>query len=150
MTSMKSKATQYQTLCRKGKFNAELSKDNSSLLIKKSNGQSANIKIDDIIAALLWLIKLWGTVEFFPLDNDAVKVRNGSGKDGLGTALFKAIGKKFNSPDASSLASLLSQIEVLECDKKRHSSNYRIKIMPIKEHLIELFKNEFDGKSDES
>jgi len=148
---LKSKDTQYQyqTLCKDCIFNADLSKVGSSLLITRSK-QTAEIKIDDIIAALLWLIKLWGTVDFFPLDNDAVKVRNGSGKDGLGTALFKAIGKTFNSPDASSLASLLYQIEVLEWDQKRHTSNYRIKIMPTKEHLIELFKNEFDGKSDES
>lgn len=140
---------QYQTLCKNSRFNAELCDNKFTLRISREKGKTANIKIDDIIAALLWLIKLWGTIEFFPLDNDAVKVRNGSGKDGIGTALFKVTGNTFNAPDASSLVSLLYQIEVLEWDQNPNSSNYRIKIMPTREHLVELFKNEFDGKSDE-
>ena len=148
---LKSKDTQYQyqTLCKDSKFNAELSDNNSTLSISRKQGKPANIKIDDIIAALLWLIPHWGTVEFFALDNVADKVRKGSGKKGLGTALFEVTGETFNSPDASSLVSLLYKIEVLEWDQKRHSSNYRINIIPTREYLVELFKNEFDGKSDE-
>jgi hypothetical protein len=141
---------QYQTLCKNSKFHAELSDNSSTLRISRKQGQPAYIKIDDIIAALLWLIPHWGTVEFFPLDNDAAKVRKGTGKNGIGTALFKVTGNTFNAPDASSLVSLLYQIEVLEWDQKPHSSNYRIILMPTREYLVELFKNEFDGKSDES
>jgi hypothetical protein len=141
---------QYQTLCKGSKFNAELSDSSSTLRISSKKGKPANIKIDDIIGALLWLIPHWGTVEFFPLDNDAAKVRKGSGKNGLGTALFKVIGKTFNPPDASSLAAILYNLEVLECDQSRRSSNFRIKIMPTRESLVESLKNEFDGKSDES
>ena len=150
MTSMKSKATQYQTLCRKGKFNAELSKDNSSLLIKKNNGQSANIKIDDIIAALLWLVKFWGTVDFFPLDNSATQVPKGSGKNGLGTALFEVTKTNFNPPDASSVAALLYNSEILEWDQNCNPSNFRISIMPTKKHLTELLNIQFYGKPDQS
>jgi hypothetical protein len=152
MASLKSTDTQYQyqTLCRGSKFNAELADNSSILRISRNKGKPAEIKIDVIIAALLWLIPHWGTVEFFSLDNVADKVRKGSGKNGLGTALLEVTGKKFNSPDASSLVSLLYQIEVLEWDQKPHFSNYRINIMPTREYLVELFKNEFDGKSDES
>ena len=140
---------QYQTLCKDSKFNAELSNDGSTLNIKRIR-QNTNIKIDDIIAALLWLIPLWGTVEFFPLDNNAAEVRKGAGKNGLGTALFQVIGKKFNPPDASSLAALLYNLEVLEWDQNRRFSKFRINIIPTKEYLIESLKNHFDGKSDES
>lgn len=150
--SIKSKDTQYQyqTLSKDSKFNAELSHNNSTLRICRKKGKPANIKIDDIIAALHWLIPHWGTVDFFPLDNDAGKVRKGSGKNGLGTALIEVTDKTFNPPDASSLAAILSNLEVLEWDQNRRPSNFRINIMPTRESLIESLKNEFDGKSDES
>jgi hypothetical protein len=149
---LNSKATtyQYQTLCKDCKFHAELSDDSSTLRISRQKGRPAKVKINEIISALHWLTEIWGTIEFFPLDNDAVKVRKGRGKNGFGTAMFKAIGKKFNSPDASSLVSLLFKIEVLEWDQNRRPSNFRINIMPSREQLIVLLKNEFDGKYDEA
>ena len=126
--SVKSKGDecQYQTLCQKSEFNAGFSLDSSSLLISKRKGKTANIKIDDIIAALLWLLKKWGTVEFFPLDNSATEVRKGSGKNGLGTALFEVTSKTFNPPDASSVATLLYNLGVLDWDQNRRFSKFII------------------------
>jgi hypothetical protein len=151
MASLKSTDTQYQyqTLCRDSKFNAELADNSSILRISRNKGKPADIKIDVIIAALLWLVEIWGTVDFFPLDNSASEVRKGSGKNGLGTALFKAC-TTFNPPDASSIAALLYNLEVLEWDQNCNPSNFRISIMPTKKYLTESLKNQFDGKSDES
>jgi hypothetical protein len=105
---------QYQTLCINSEFNAHLSEDSCSLLISKRNGNLISIKIDEIIAVLTWLLKFWGTIDFFELDNSATEVQRSSGKNGLGTALFEVTCKAFNPPDASSVAALLSNLGVLD------------------------------------
>jgi hypothetical protein len=137
----------YKTLCRARQFNVALA--GSDLKIIKSSGSTATIKIAHIIKALLWLIERCGTVEYFPLDNNAPEVRRGSEKNGLGSAFFSITDGAFNPPDASCIAALLYNLRILEWNQNCRSSEFRIETMPTYEHLVDLLVAEFSGRSND-
>jgi hypothetical protein len=137
----------YTTLGRDCEFNACLG--GSKIRIEKSTGYQFEIELDEIFNALLWLLARYGTVDFFLLDNSATEVKNGSKKNGLGTALFKT-NETFNPPNASCVASLLTNIGVLEWNKMKTGAAFRIKLMPTCVYLSEILNREFTGGMDDT
>lgn len=75
-------------------------------VIKSETGRRMFFSVGVIESTLGTLWKDFSDTPF-PLSNDAIKVRNGTAKPGLGTAYFRANDGKGNPPDASFLAAVL-------------------------------------------
>lgn len=137
----------YSTLGRNCKFNATL--DNPKIQFDKAAEGNFEIDLAVIQKALLWLAERHGTVEFFPLDVSA-ELPNGKAENGLGTAIYEVSTERFNPPDGSCIASLLTKIGVLEWNGARRGAKFRIKLIPTLDYLVELLEMEFSGGLDDS
>ena len=137
----------YSTLGRNCEFNARL--DNSTIQFEKAAQGGFEIDLAVIQKALLWLVERYGTIEFFPLDVSAELPYNNA-ENGLGTAIYEVSTERFNPPDGSCIASLLTKIGVLEWNGARRGAKFRIKLVPTLDYLVELLEMEFSGGLDDS
>jgi hypothetical protein len=137
----------YSTLGRNCEFNARL--DNSTIQFEKAAQGGFEIDLAVIQKALLWLVERYGTIEFFPLDVSAELPYNNA-ENGLGTAIYEVSTERFNPPDGSCIASLLTKIGVLEWNGARRGAKFRIKLIPTLDYLVELLEMEFFGGLDDS
>jgi hypothetical protein len=137
----------YSTLGRNCEFNATL--DKYSIQFEKAVGSKFEIDLAVIQKALLWLAERYGNIEFFPLDVSAELPYNNS-ENGLGTAINEVSTERFNPPDGSCIASLLTKIGVLEWNGARRGAKFRIKLIPTLDYLVELLEMEFSGGLDDS
>jgi hypothetical protein len=137
----------YSTLGRNCEFNAKLG--NSTIQFEKATEGKFEIDLAVIQKALLWLAERYGTIKFFPLDVSA-ELPNDNAENGIGTAIYTVSTEKFNPPDGSCIASLLTKIGVLEWNGLKRDATFRVKLIPTVDYLVELLGREFSGGLDDS